>query len=121
MNTNVAVLGASNNPDRYAYQAVKLLIEKGYQAFPVHPSARPVDGLTCYSRLAEITQLLDTVTIYLSEKNSTPLIDEIIATGTRRIILNPGAENSTLTSKARNAGIQVIEACTLIMLRTDQF
>lgn len=121
MTKNVAVLGVSNNPERYAYQAVKLLAEMDYAVFPVHPSARPIDDIYCYPKLAEISEPLDTVSIYLSEKNSTPLINEIISSAPRRIILNPGAENAALKSKCIDAGIQVIEACTLVMLRTGQF
>lgn len=121
MNKNVAVLGVSNNPERYAYQAVKLLAEMDYCVFPVHPSARPIDDIYCCSNLAEISEPLDTITVYLSEKNSTPIINEIIASAPRRIILNPGAENAVLASNCIAAGIQVIEACTLVMLRTGQF
>ncbi|MCE5200615.1 CoA-binding protein, partial [bacterium] len=96
MSYNVAVMGASSNPERYSYKAVKLLAEHGYQVFPVHPSERPIDGVKCYASLGDIDEPLDTITVYLGEKNSTPLIDEIIAKHPRRVILNPGAENDEL-------------------------
>jgi predicted CoA-binding protein len=121
MKYNVAVLGASSNKERYSYQAVKLLSEHEYGVFPVHPAAKPVDGHPCFQSLGSIKEPLDTITVYLSEKNATPLIEEIIASGPRRVILNPGAENSTLTSRCLAAGIQVLEACTLVLIRTGQF
>ncbi|MHB9129669.1 MAG: CoA-binding protein [Armatimonadota bacterium] len=121
MNYNVAVLGASNNPERYSYQAVKMLAEHDYGVFPVHPSEQVIDGIPCYPSLSAIQAPLDTVTVYLSEKNSTPLIEEIIASVPRRIILNPGAENATLKSRCLAAGIQVLEVCTLVLIRTGQF
>jgi uncharacterized protein len=121
MKYNVAVLGASTNPERYSCKAVCALDEAGYAVYPVHPSERPVNGLRCYPSLRSICEPLDTITVYLSDKNSTPLIEEIVESAPRRVILNPGAENGTLTRRCKEAGIQVQEACTLVMVRTDQF
>jgi uncharacterized protein len=121
MKCNVAVLGASSNPDRYSYKAVTDLAEAGYPVFPVHPSEKPVDGIRCYPSLSTISERLDTITVYLSEKNSTPLVEEIIESRPRRVILNPGAENDELKSRCQEAAIQVQEACTLVLLRTGQF
>lgn len=118
---NVAVLGASTNLERYSYKAVKMLSEYDYGVFPVHPSERPIDGIRCYPSLSAIQKPIDTITIYLSEKNSTPLIDEIVGSGARRVILNPGAENDGLKSRCEEAGIQVQEACTLVLVKTGQF
>lgn len=121
MGTNVAVLGASSKPERYSYMAVKMLMEQGHNVFPVHSSGRAVDGLKCYNSLDDISEEIDTITVYLSQKNSTPLIDNIIKVNPRRIILNPGAENHELKEECEEAGIEVVEACTLVMLRTGQF
>lgn len=121
MSYNVAVLGASSNPDRYSYKAVKMLGEYGHKAFPVHPSQKPVDDQKCYAKLADIGEKIDTITVYLGEKNSTPIIDEIISVHPRRVILNPGAENNVLEQKCKDAGIAVQHACTLVLLSTDQF
>jgi predicted CoA-binding protein len=96
VNSNVAVLGASGNPERYSNKAVRMLLEHKYNVFPVHPSGKPVADIPCYTSLSEIGEELDTVSVYLSEKNSTPLIDEILKVHPRRIILNPGAENAEL-------------------------
>ncbi len=121
MSGNVAVLGASSSPERYSYRAVKVLSEHGYSVFPVHPSGKPVDGIECYPSLRAIGRPLDTITVYLSERNSTPLIDEIIEVAPRRVILNPGAENEELKSRCESSGIQVREACTLVLVSTGQF
>lgn len=121
MKYNVAVLGASSNPDRYSYMAVESLAEAGHAVFPVHPSEKSVNGLRCYPNLQAIEEPLDTITVYLSEKNSTPLIDEIIGKRPRRVIVNPGAENEELKNRCESAGIHVQEACTLVLVRTGQF
>ena len=117
----VAVLGASTKPYRYAFKAMELLKEYGHKPVPVNPAFAEVLGENCYPNISAAPKPIDTVTIYLREARSTPLIDEIIATDPRRIILNPGAENDVLAEKARDRGIEVIEGCTLVMLRAGTF
>jgi predicted CoA-binding protein len=118
---NVAVLGASQRPDRYSNQAVRLLANFDYRPIPVNPAFEEVEGLKCFPGLSEIGETVHTITLYLRAARSTPLIDEILATNPHRIILNPGAENEELAAAASGAGIEVVEGCTLVMLRTGLF
>jgi hypothetical protein len=48
-------------------------------------------------------------------------MDEIVSARPRRIIMNPGAENPDLARRAEAAGIEVVEGCTLVMLRPGRF
>lgn len=118
---NVAVIGASNKPDRYSYQALMLLKEKGHAVFPVHQRIKEVEGMLVYPSIQEIPQAIDTVSMYVAADISSLLGDEIIKKAPRRIIFNPGAENPELAAKARTRGIAAVNACTLVMLRTGQF
>ena len=119
--TAVAILGASPKSDRYANKAMQLLAEYGYRAIPINPAFDEILGVKCYPSIADVPGKVDTATIYLSQARSDPLIDEIIDVRPRRIIMNPGAENENLAAKARARGIEVVEGCTLVMLRTGQF
>ena len=51
---NVAVIGASDNPERYSYKAVKLLQEKGHTVFPVHPKLQQMEGLKVYPGIKNV-------------------------------------------------------------------
>jgi uncharacterized protein len=117
----VAILGASPKPDRYAYKAFELLREYGHRPVPINPAFQEILGEECYPKISEAPGPIDTVTLYLGEARSNPLIDEIIKAKPRRIIMNPGAENFALADKAEAAGIEVVEDCTLVMLRTGRF
>jgi uncharacterized protein len=119
--TAVAVLGASPKPDRYANKAMQLLAEYGYRAIPINPAFEEILGAKCYPSIGDVPDNIDTVTIYLGQARSDPLIEEIINVRPRRIIMNPGAENEDLAAKARERGIEVVEGCTLVMLRTGLF
>jgi hypothetical protein len=118
---NVAVLGASNKPDRYSYKAVKLLRECGHQVFPIHPKLEDIEGIKVYRSLKDISEEIQTLTLYVSADKSSQIIDEIVECQVKRIIFNPGSENEELKLRAENAGIEILDACTLVMLKTNQF
>jgi predicted CoA-binding protein len=117
----VVVLGASTKPDRYAFKAMELLREYGHQAVPVNPACAEVLGEKCYPSVAKVPEPIDTITIYLRQSRSDPLIEEILEAKPERIIMNPGAENDDLARSAREHGIEVVEGCTLVMLRSGTF
>ncbi len=118
---NVAILGASAKPDRYSYKVLKELSAKGFSVFPVNPALKEIEGIKTYASLGEIEEKIDTVTVYLSPERSAALGDEISGLHPGRVIFNPGAENPTLADRLRADGIEVLDACTLVMLRTGEF
>ncbi len=118
---NVAVIGASDKKDRYSYQAVMLLKEKGHTVFPVHQRIKEIEGMKVYPSISEITEPIDTVSLYVAADISTGFTDQLFAKNPKRIIFNPGAENPSLANKIQQKGIQPVDACTLVMLRTGQF
>lgn len=120
---NVAILGASKDPSRYAHKAFQFLREKGHRVFPVSPNlaGQEIEGVSVVSKLKELTSDIDTLTLYVKPKISSALLEEIISSRPKRLIFNPGTENPALEKAAREAGIETIEACTLVMLRLGQF
>ncbi len=117
----VAVIGASNKSHRHSYQAIKLLMEKGHEVYPVHRRVREIEGIIVYASISDIDDRIDTVTMYVGAEASDALIEDIIVKKPTRIIFNPGAENPNLEKQAREQGISTINACTLVMLKTGQF
>ena len=117
----VAVLGASPKPERYSNQAVRLLLEHGHRVIPIHPIIKAIEGLPVSASLSDVAEGIDTLTIYVSPALSTPLTDDILALHPRRVIFNPGTENPTLNAVLTEAGIDIEEACTLVLLNTGQF
>jgi predicted CoA-binding protein len=91
---NVAIIGASDKPERYAYKAMKLLIEYGHNVFLVSPSHQEINGMTVYSSITEINEKIDTVTLYISDRLQNADVQEGILNATpKRVIFNPGTEN----------------------------
>ncbi len=118
---NVAVLGASPKQDRFSFKAVHLLKDYGYKPIPVHPAGHTVDGIPGVKSLNDIESDIDTLSVYVNARISDGMKDEILNLKPRRVIFNPGAENHDLKQELDNAGIETVEHCTLVMLRSDLF
>ncbi len=121
MQETVVVLGASDKTDRYSYKALMLLQEHGHKVIAVHPKLQTIEGLKVVNNLSTISERVDTLTLYVGADASSAMIPEILALKPKRIIMNPGAENTQLAAAANAQGIAVLEACTLVMLKTGQY
>lgn len=121
MSETVAILGASDNPDRFSHKAQRLLLEKGYTPIPINPGHHQVDGLTCYPDLASCPAAVDTITVYVRPTTLHGLIDDIINVEPKRVILNPGTSDPAIKSRLQENGIDVQVVCTLVLLESDQF
>lgn len=117
----VVVLGASPNPERYSHKAVCLLLEHGHEVIPVHPMADKIEGLPVVPKLSQVSGQVDTLTLYLSADTLTALEDDIVNLNPGRVIFNPGTENPALMENLRERGLLVVQACTLVLLRTGQY
>jgi damage-control phosphatase, subfamily I len=117
----VAVLGASSNPERYSYKALALLKSKGYKVMPVHPALSEILGEPVCRKLSDVPSPLDTLTVYVPAERSSVLREDIFRLQPRRVIFNPGTENQVLAEELRSRGIEALNACTIVMLNTDQF
>ena len=117
----VAILGASNKPERYAYKSLKLLQEYGHQVIPVHPKLKTIEGVPVLASLRDIKTEVDTLTLYVSAERLLPLINDIIALKPGRVIFNPGTESLDLMSQLGKKGIAYERSCTLVLLRSGQF
>lgn len=117
----VAIVGASEKKERYSYLAHELLLQHGHKTFLIHPNLLEIEGQKVYKNLSSIKEKIDTVTIYVNPSLSSAIGDEIIQLKPKRVIFNPGTENQLLAKKLQDAGIETEEACTLILLTTEQF
>lgn len=114
------VLGASDNPERYSNKAIRRLLGKGFKVVAIGNRKGNVDGVDIVTERPEMDDV-DTVTLYLNPMNQRPYYDYILSLQPRRIVFNPGTENDELERLAAQKGINVLEACTLVMLGTGQY
>ena len=116
------VLGASTNPSRYSNVATERLLAAGHDVLLLGARVGEIYGLPIETDPNPDWPPVDTVTLYLGPARQVQyyslLVDELKP---RRLIFNPGTENAELAARARQAGIDVEVACTLVMLSTGQY
>lgn len=114
------VLGASDNPARYSYLAIQRLRGHGHPVVAIGRKHSRVGDVTVETEQKPFNDI-DTVTLYLNPQHQQEYYDYILSLKPRRIIFNPGAENDELAAMAEQHGIGTLEACTLVMLSTNQY
>lgn len=117
----VLILGASTKPHRYSYKAMRSLLGTGHEVVLVSPKYDEIEGRKCYRDLSEVQEAIDGITMYVGAKVSSTLIQDIVALKPKIVIFNPGSENPELYKALEKNGIRHVEACTLVLLNSDQF
>lgn len=114
------VIGASANPERYAYKAITQLRAKGHEVIAFGQRAGEVSGVVFETEWNPNWEV-DTVTLYINSKVQENYYDHIIALAPRRVIFNPGTENPAFYQKLEAKQVEVVEACTLVMLSIGNY
>ena len=113
----VAILGASAERNKFSNKSVRAHVQQGYTVYPVNPKGGEIEGLPVYKSLAEIPPgNLDRISVYLPPAVGMKVLPEIIARGTDELWLNPGADSDELIAVAQAAGLNVIQACSIVDL-----
>lgn len=116
------ILGASTNPDRYAYIAAQDLQKYSHDFVLLGIKKGQVLGKEILTGKPNLEQAsIDTVTLYIGPKHQPEWYEYLLALKPKRIIFNPGTENQELETLAQEQGIETLEACTLVMLATGQY
>lgn len=114
------ILGATNNPARYAYLAAHRLVAAGHEIVNIGIKKGEVAGVPIQTVGKPLLDI-HTVTLYIGPKLQEQYYDYLIKTKPKRIIFNPGTENEELANLARANGIVPVYACTLVLLSTGQY
>lgn len=116
------IVGATTNPSRYAYFAAKMFAERDMEFIPIGIKKGELFGKEILDLRAK-PKLKDihTITLYIGPSHQEEWMEYLIGLEPKRIIFNPGTENPDFFKSAREAGIEVLQACNLVMLSTSQF
>jgi predicted CoA-binding protein len=120
MKKRTLVVGATDNPTRYAYKAATLLNNHGHPIELLGTKTGTVAGQEIQQGEPQLNDV-DTVTLYVGTRNQPPLYDYLLSLKPKRIIFNPGTENPEFEQMAKQQGIETVEGCTLVMLSIGQY
>ncbi len=119
-NKKTLVLGATTKPERYAFKAITMLVEKGHSVIAIGSNMGEVAGITIRTKNIPLKNI-DTVTLYLNPVRQREYYNYIIETKPKRVVFNPGTENPEFYQLLQGNGIKVEVACTLVLLATNQY
>jgi len=114
------VIGATENPDRYAYKATIALQSHRHQVVPVGLKEGEINGIKILKDKPPVEDV-DTVTLYVGPQNQPAWYDYILSLKPKRVIFNPGTENEEFEKKLIENKIEPVEACTLVMLSIGNY
>jgi predicted CoA-binding protein len=111
---SVAVIGASNAPQKFGNKAVRAYLRQGWTVYPVNPNETTVEGLPVYPTIADIPGRVDRVSMYVPPAVGITLLEAIKAKGSTELFLNPGSESDELVERASSLGLDPIQACSIV-------
>jgi predicted CoA-binding protein len=119
-NKPTVVIGASPNTDRYSYKATISLQQHNHTVYPIGIRNGKINDLDIITT-KPVIENIDTVTLYVGADNQPAWFDYIFSLNPKRIIFNPGTENPEFEALAISKGIEVLDACTLVLLSINQY
>lgn len=119
-NKKTLVLGATTNPERYAFKAIAALVANGHSVVAIGQNTGEVAGITIQTKALPIKNI-DTVSLYLNPARQREYYNYIIEAHPNRVIFNPGTENPEFYQLLALNDIQVEVVCTLVLLATNQY
>lgn len=114
------VLGASTNPTRFSYKAVKSLLRHNTEVVAVGRRAGEIEGIEIHNTPRPFNDI-HTILIYLNTENQKAYYKYMLGLNPKRIIFNPGAENPEFAAMAEKSKIEVVNDCSVVMINTDKY
>ncbi|MEO5612124.1 MAG: CoA-binding protein [Sphingomicrobium sp.] len=106
----IAVVGASDRPDRPSYGVMKFLQKHGYRVIPVNPqiTGEHIDGEYVWRELAQIGEPIDIVDVFRRSDAAGEAVDQAIAIGAKAVWLQLGVIDEAAAGRAETAGLKVV-------------
>ena len=114
------IIGASDNPERYAYKAAERLLAHNHEIELLGLRPKTIFGQTIDTERKEYADI-DTVTLYIGPQRQPEYYHYIVSLKPRRVIFNPGTENEEFYNILKENNIKSEVACTLVLLGTGQY
>jgi len=111
---SVAVIGASNDRNKYGNKAVRAYRQRGFTVYPVNPHETEIEGVPAFKSITEVPQRPNLISVYVRPQVLINLLPDIVSRGCDELWLNPGTESDEILAEAERLKLNVIQACSII-------
>lgn len=117
-----AVAGASRDRSKYGNKVFQALVASGRTVYPLNPSAPEVEGHQAFPSISDLPEVPESLSVVTPPLVTREIIQQAIAAGVKNIWMQPGAEDEQTSQLARDAGINVIDdgSCVLVTLSLER-
>lgn len=110
-----AVVGATDNPDKYGHQILENLRKRDYEVYPVNPRLTTIEDMKCYAALSDLPVKVDVVDFVVPPSATEAILKECLELGLDRIWLQPGSESEKAISFCRENNLKVVHDVCVMM------
>ena len=111
----IAIVGASNDRKKFGNKAVRAYALKGFQVFPIHPSASEIEGLPVYHSVLQVpVNHIDRASMYLPAAAAMGVLEELRQKAIDEVWFNPGADHPDVVARAHQMGLNVVLGCSIL-------
>ena len=110
----IAIIGASNDRQKFGNKSVRAFLHQGYTVYPVNPKEAEIEGLPAFKSIREVPARPHMISVYLPPPVLLKVLPDIAARGCDELWLNPGTESDEVLAEAERLGLNVIQACSIV-------
>jgi predicted CoA-binding protein len=121
MGKTVAVVGASSNRRKFGNRALRAFERQGFTVLAINPNEAEVEGHKTYASVLDVPGPIDMATIYVPPHIGVRVMEELARKGVAEVWLNPGADGDEVVARARELGLNTIQACSIMAIGESPF
>lgn len=110
----VAVIGASSNRNKFGNKALRAFERRGFTVLAVNPNEAEVEGHKTFASVLDFPGTIDMATVYVPAAAGVAVMEQLAQKGVGEVWLNPGADDDEVVARARDLGLNVVQACSII-------
>lgn len=110
-----AIIGASNNPEKYGHKVMQDLLDGGHRAIPINPKDGEILGQKAYATISEVSEKIDVAIMIVPPEIGLQVLPQIKEKGIKKVWFQPGSESEEQLAYCKENDIQYIaDACIMI-------
>ncbi len=111
---SIAVIGASNDRNKYGNRALRAYVAQGWTVYPINPNEPVIEGIAAYKSIADVPAPVDRASLYVPPAIGIQLLEAISAQRAKELWVNPGSGSPELLVRAQELGLEIVEACSIV-------